>query len=195
MRAQGPLRAVRAQDPLRSVRDQGPLRAVRCWGSFHSREGLVPRRGSGFLQSHEDFVSSQSREGLGSSRSHGDSGPPQSRVGAGCPLSPSPVLARQARVQCRVSVVQLSRAPGATMAPGWGGETALRCSPALGCGLQDAACAAPLLLCQLADGELPGKVALLMAPSAVAAAPLLSWSAQASGEAHVSGTLHKQAQS
>ena len=81
------------------------------------------------------------------------------------------------------------------MALGWGGEAAVWCSLALGCGLQDAASAAPLLLHQLAEGELPGEVALLMAPSAVAATPRLSWSAQASGGAHVSGTSHKRTRS
>ena len=83
-------------------------------------------------------------------------------------------------------------APGATTALGGGGETAVQVSPALGCGLQDAVYVTPLLLCQLAEGDLPGETALLTAPSAVAAAPQLSWSTQAPGEAHVSGTLHKR---
>lgn len=140
-------------------------------------------------------MSSQSCEGLGSSQSRGDTGFPQSREGAGFPLIPRPVQACHAGAQRRFSVVHLSTAPGATMALGWSGETDTWCSLALGCGLQDAACTALLLLCQLAEGELPGEVALLMAPSAVAASPQISWSAQASGEAHVSGTLHKKAQS
>lgn len=79
------------------------------------------------------------------------------------------------------SLVHLSTAPGATMALGWGGVAAVQCSSALGCGLQEAACTAPLLLRRLAEGDLPGEVTLLMAPSAVAAAPWLSWSGQASG--------------